>query len=1053
VGDETLDLEGLLRDLESPTADIRRRALFKLGKALDLRAIPHVKRIAAEDESQEARYLARKLLALYEARRPEAGGLIRPGGSHPSLVNALDTPASIETALASPNPAARAAALKAVTDRKETALLPAVLKRSAQGADGKPVETVPELRSLLPQAIAALGGRAHVQAIVAFVDDADPRVRANALTALQAVGDPASWAFVIRSVQDPDHRVRTAAISALSKLGRVNVIKCCTIMIERSGNQYWQRDSAIALLAKSGLPEAVPLLEAALTDPVPGIAQKAFKGLQGLAAKGCEPAKKSLEVAIQLGIGEEKPEDFLKLEDARGSRPGEHDTGIRRELTKAVLANAGTNTIVGQMKLESDVPTLVGMLQNLAKKPDPAALPMLEELMRHDAEEVRGECVRALIAIGTPDALGLVVPALNDPSPVVASRALLALEKQQDSVVRAVAADARQKVVEGSAALQTIDSGSPESPATPPGETDDCPFSPAFLAGYELIKPLGQGGMGAVYLMRQKKLDRPVAVKVVRRDRFTKEESDRLLKEARVLASVHHASIVAIHDVGTDGEIPYMVCEYVEGETLQARLAGRAPMPVAEALRIACQILEGLDAAHRAGVQHRDLKPANLLLDIDGKPKIVDFGLARSEKAPPGASIGSIAGTPAYMSPEQARGQVTTAATDLYAIGVIAFEMATGRHPFPGPSMMDYLIQHSTQTPPAARSLRPEIAPELEAALARALEKDPAKRYRTAAEMRDALLAPLNALTGPAPSKPGVTWTAGAVLAQRYVLEKLVHEGGIESVWLAQDRMLDGRTVALRLLPPALAADAQARATLVSEGERGAKLAHPAILRTIGVEAGDPPFVVTEVAEGRTLADELARRKAAGDPPLPAGEALAVLDAVAAALDHAHAAGILHLEVTPARIVLGSAPKLAQFGLAAELNKMLAASTGDVPADVLAFLSPEQLSSQPLDARADVFSLAATAAALGLGGEVIARATSPDRARRPASAGAFVKELRAALEGAPAPEAVAHAPAPAPAAVAPPPAPPAAAGSRRGLLIAVIAALALALALAVRLIR
>jgi len=271
------------------------------------------------------------------------------------------------------------------------------------------------------------------------------------------------------------------------------------------------------------------------------------------------------------------------------------------------------------------------------------------------------------------------------------------------------------------------------------------PFSPAFLEKFELKGFLGRGGMGAVYLMRQRSLDRPVAVKVLAAV-LTPEDRWKLLEEARLLAKLSHGSIVAVHDVGVDGNVPYMVCEYADGESLEARL-GRAPaLTLAEALAIAAQVLSGLEAAHRKGIVHRDVKPANVFLTQDGDAKLGDFGIAKVLDAGTGASLGQLAGTPAYISPEQWRGERATAASDVYAMGAVLFEMVSGRRAFAGPSLEDFIVQHTA----AERPRLAGGAPEVDALVARALEREPERRFAGAAELLAAVEEARRALSGAA---------------------------------------------------------------------------------------------------------------------------------------------------------------------------------------------------------------------------------------------------------------------------------------------------------------
>jgi serine/threonine-protein kinase len=278
------------------------------------------------------------------------------------------------------------------------------------------------------------------------------------------------------------------------------------------------------------------------------------------------------------------------------------------------------------------------------------------------------------------------------------------------------------------------------------------PFSEEFHSEYQPLRLLGPGAFGAVYLMRQKRLDRLVAVKRVRPD-VAPQEAERLLKEARVLARVDHPGIVTVHDVRVEDGAPCIVCEHVAGGTLMERLA-RGPAPTLdEALALTLQILDALDASHAAGIVHRDLKPANILLTPAGRPKIADFGLARSLDGSSGTVSIRIEGTPPYMSPEQCRAQRPTVSTDIYAMGVILYEMTVGCRPFLGPELVDFLRQHAEEAPPPPRSRVPDLPEDLEREMLKALAKDPALRHESAAAFARAL-----ATTGrsPAPVSPAL---------------------------------------------------------------------------------------------------------------------------------------------------------------------------------------------------------------------------------------------------------------------------------------------------------
>lgn len=509
------------------------------------------------------------------------------------------------------------------------------------------------------------------------------------------------------------------------------------------------------------------------------------------------------------------------------------------------------------------------------------------------------------------------------------------------------------------------------SPTPAPGAPVTSPFSGAFLSQYELLRPLGAGSMGAVFLMRQLKLNRRVAVKVVRSEQFTYEETKRLMREARLLASLNHPGILTVHDVGMDGTVPYIVCEYVEGETLAARIERDPPLTVSQIVRIALHMLDGLKAAHKAGIIHRDLKPGNIFLSSQGRPKIGDFGLAKSQQSPSGSQSGRIQGTPPYMSPEQCRGHGITQLSDLYSVGCILFEMATGVRAFNGPTVLDFMTQHASVPPPRMRSLRADLPEALEYVVERALEKLPERRYKSASAFRKDLLELYRGLTpsgagSEAPARPlALSAAPGVVLCQRYELVRLLGQGGMGQVWLAKDRVMDGAEVAIKILPPELWRDVDAQTNLKHEAKLSQKLAHPNVVRLMTLEPGDAPVLVMEYVPGQTLAQALGRRKTANAPFTPE-EAWPILDGLASALDHAHTKGLVHRDIKPSNVLLETRPdgtyqaKLADFGIAAEVTSFRTRVTGVVPTGTLNYMSPEQVACRKLDGRSDVYALAAT---------------------------------------------------------------------------------------------
>ncbi|MFL5925115.1 MAG: protein kinase domain-containing protein [Gaiellaceae bacterium] len=247
---------------------------------------------------------------------------------------------------------------------------------------------------------------------------------------------------------------------------------------------------------------------------------------------------------------------------------------------------------------------------------------------------------------------------------------------------------------------------------------------------YRLERPLGRGGMATVYLAHDVELDRPVAVKLLA-EALAGDAAfrRRFLREARLAARLSHPNVVAVYDAGEaeDGR-PFIVMEYVDGTTLE----DRGPLPPREAVELVTQACHGLAHAHAAGLVHRDVKPHNLLLRRDGTLKVADFGIARAAEATALTQIGTVLGTAAYLAPEQAAGEEVTAATDVYALGTVLYELLTGRPPYEPESLAD-LASRPELTP--VGELAPVVSQRVEDAVMRALARNPAYRPASADEL------------------------------------------------------------------------------------------------------------------------------------------------------------------------------------------------------------------------------------------------------------------------------------------------------------------------------
>jgi eukaryotic-like serine/threonine-protein kinase len=347
-----------------------------------------------------------------------------------------------------------------------------------------------------------------------------------------------------------------------------------------------------------------------------------------------------------------------------------------------------------------------------------------------------------------------------------------------------------------------------EATADRSGEVKMALSAGARLGPYEILGPLGAGGMGEVYKARDTRLERTVAIKVLPQHLSSSPEvRQRFEREAKTISQLSHPHICALYDVGHEGETEYLVMEYLEGETLAQRLA-KGPMPTEQVLRFGIEIADALDKAHRQGIVHRDLKPGNVMLTKSGV-KLLDFGLAKVV-APAGAASGmtslptmaggqnltqegTILGTFQYMAPEQLEGGEADARTDIFAFGGVLYEMATGRKAFVGKSQASLISSIMGSEPPAISTIQPMTPPALDRVVRTCLAKDPDERWQSAGDLKSELkwIAEGSQAGVPAPlvakrrSRERVAWavaaaallaaiTAGAMLLRRPAAETRV---------------------------------------------------------------------------------------------------------------------------------------------------------------------------------------------------------------------------------------------------------------------------------------
>jgi serine/threonine-protein kinase len=261
-----------------------------------------------------------------------------------------------------------------------------------------------------------------------------------------------------------------------------------------------------------------------------------------------------------------------------------------------------------------------------------------------------------------------------------------------------------------------------------------------FAGRYEIIEELGRGGMGRVYKVFDQKIKEIVALKLINPEiGFNEKAIERFRNELKIARKISHRHVCRVHDLGEEGTTHFITMEYVDGEDLKRFIRKSGQLTPGKAVSIATQVGEGLAEAHRLGVVHRDLKPQNVMIDREGNIRIMDFGIARFHEAEGLTGSGVIVGTPEYMSPEQGELREVDGRSDIYSLGVILFEMVTGRVPFEGETPLSIAMKHKNQTPRNPRELNPLVSAGLADIIIKCLEKDRSKRCQTAGELLVAL--------------------------------------------------------------------------------------------------------------------------------------------------------------------------------------------------------------------------------------------------------------------------------------------------------------------------
>jgi serine/threonine protein kinase len=469
---------------------------------------------------------------------------------------------------------------------------------------------------------------------------------------------------------------------------------------------------------------------------------------------------------------------------------------------------------------------------------------------------------------------------------------------------------------------------------------------------YRMMDEIGRGSVATVYLAKDMARSEVVALKIIHPDLAKEGEFlRRFRREAQLLARLDTPHAVRVYDYGEDDGLNFIVLEYVQGETLASILDKEGPLEVERALDLAKQVAGCLVDAHEKGIVHRDIRPANVMLTAEGMVKVMDFGIAQGADLSRLAASG-VLGSPHYLSPEQAEGEVVDIRSDIYSLGVTLFEMLTGQRPYEGESAGDIVTKHLKEPVPSARTLKEDIPPEVDALVAKCMAKDPARRYQMPPDLIRAIDDILQSMG--AHVSPSIGFEAaltGQTLGQYRLLEQ-VGRGGMATVYRGYQPALE-RYVAIKILPTYLAHEPNFAARFEREAKSAARLNHPHILPVYDFgREGELNYIVMRYVEAGTLKEMLGE-------PLELERAVELTAQIGAALDYAHRHGVVHRDVKPANVLMDEEgwPLLSDFGLARMMEASVQLTKTGVGVGTPAYMSPEQGQGLAVDGRTDVYSL------------------------------------------------------------------------------------------------
>ncbi|HEY9791580.1 MAG TPA: serine/threonine-protein kinase [Candidatus Obscuribacterales bacterium] len=506
------------------------------------------------------------------------------------------------------------------------------------------------------------------------------------------------------------------------------------------------------------------------------------------------------------------------------------------------------------------------------------------------------------------------------------------------------------------------------------------PFVGKRLTDCEVLERVGQGAMSVVYKARQDITERLVALKMLRVQLCCDPSNvKRFQREARALSRLHHANLLNVYHVGVanTGQ-PFIVMDYVQGRSLGDLLQAEKRIAWPRAAKIFRDVCDAMEHAHQQGVIHRDLKPDNIMLvDDRDAVKIVDFGIVKitdesqrlSQKL---TQKGEVWGSPVYMSPEQCQGRELDPRTDIYSLGTVMFECLTGQQLFNAKNFTELVMKQLTAEPEAMSKAAPgiEIPLWLEAAVRKALSKDPLNRFQSMAEFRDALKPPnahaaadaAKLLSAPRQGGP-IEQFLNLALDGGYCIKSFIGQGGMSLVFKAVQEGTD-RVVAVKVLKEELACEDSYVKRFEREAKSLARLSHPGLVSIydIGRTEHGQPYMVIEYLEGTTIHDWII-----DNGKMTVQQALPIFVDVCDVMNYAHKQGIIHRDVKPHNIMLvkqgrrENVVKVVDFGIVkldeniVSVSQKLTAS-GEICGSPM-YMSPEQILDDPLDNRTDIYSL------------------------------------------------------------------------------------------------